>query len=367
MSKRDYYDVLGVSKNADKKQIKQSYRKLAIKYHPDRNEGDKQAEDKFKEAAEAYEVLSNDEKRNRYDQFGHQGMGSNRGGFGGNMNMNDIFDQFGDIFGGFGGGSGFRSSGKRVIKGSNLRIRIKLNLTEISEGVLKKIKIKKLFPSDNAEYQTCSHCNGSGTVTKIANTILGQMQTTGTCEYCQGTGKIVIKNDPNADAQGMITKEELTEINIPAGVSEGMQLKVRGQGNNAPFDGVPGDLLVLIEEEKHPNLTREGNNIYYELYISMPDAILGSKKEIPTLSRKVTISIPKGIQNGKILRLKSKGIMDIESNQKGDLLIHVNIWTPENLTKQQIDFFNKNKDAKEFSPAPKDQKTFFEKIREVFN
>lgn len=366
MSKRDYYEVLGVPKGSEKKQIKQSYRKLAIKYHPDRNEGDKDAEDKFKEAAEAYEVLSNDEKRKRYDQFGHQGTGSNRGGFGGNMNMEDIFDQFGDVFGGF-GGSGFRSSEKRVIKGSDLRVRIKLNLKEISEGTLKKIKIKKLFPVEGIDYQTCNTCNGSGAVTKIANTILGQMQTTSTCQNCQGSGKEIIHNNPKADAQGMIHKEELTEINIPAGVSEGMQLKVRGQGNHAPFDGVPGDLLVLIEEEKHSDLTREGNNIYYELFISIPDAILGSKKDIPTLSGKVTISIPEGIQNGKILRLKSKGIKDIESHQKGDLLIHINIWTPEKLTQNQIDFFTKNKDAKEFTPDPKNPKSFFEKIREAFN
>jgi molecular chaperone DnaJ len=366
MSKRDYYEVLGVPKGSEKKQIKQSYRKLAIKYHPDRNEGDKDAEDKFKEAAEAYEVLSNDEKRKRYDQFGHQGTGSNRGGFGGNMNMEDIFDQFGDVFGGF-GGSGFRSSEKRVIKGSDLRVRIKLNLKEISEGTLKKIKIKKLFPVEGIDYQTCNTCNGSGAVTKIANTILGQMQTTSTCHNCQGSGKEIIHNNPKADAQGMIHKEELTEINIPAGVSEGMQLKVRGQGNHAPFDGVPGDLLVLIEEEKHSDLTREGNNIYYELFISIPDAILGSKKDIPTLSGKVTISIPEGIQNGKILRLKSKGIKDIESHQKGDLLIHINIWTPEKLTQNQIDFFTKNKDAKEFTPDPKNPKSFFEKIREAFN
>ncbi len=366
MSKRDYYDILGVNKNADKKQIKQAYRKLAIKYHPDRNEGNKEAEEKFKEAAEAYEVLSNDQKRSRYDQFGHQGVGGSRGGFGGNMNMEDIFEQFGDIFGGFGGG-GFRSSGKRVTKGSDLRIRIKLNLEEISDGVVKKIKIKKLFPSNKTEYDTCSNCRGSGSMTKIANTILGQMQTTSTCHYCNGSGKQITKRDPKSDSQGMITKEELTEINIPAGVSEGMQLKLSGQGNHAPFDGIPGDLLVLIEEEKHPELTREGNNIYYELFISIPDAILGSKQKIPTISGPVTINIPSGVQNGKILRLKSKGIKDIETYQKGDLLIHVNIWTPQKLKQKQIDFFKKYKDSPEFQPKPNNQKSFFEKIKEVFN
>ena len=364
MKKRDYYEVLGISKNANDKDIKQAYRKLAIKYHPDRNPDNKEAEEKFKEAAEAYEVLSNQDKRSRYDQFGHQGMAGNRG-FGGGMNMEDIFDQFGDIFSGFGGG--FSSSRNRQIKGSNLRIRIKLNLKEICEGVTKKIKIKRLTPAPNTQYGTCPHCNGTGSITKIANTILGQMQTTSTCPHCQGTGKIITNRASGSDAQGMIQQEELTEINIPAGVSEGMQLKIRNKGNDAPYGGVPGDLLVLIEEEENTELIREGINIHHDLYISVPDAILGCNVEIPTITGKAKINIPSGVQGGKILRLKSKGVPHLDSHQKGDLLVHINIWTPDKITKEQQDFFEKNKNSREFTPKPKNQKSFFEKVKEMFN
>jgi len=364
MKKRDYYEVLGISKNANDKDIKQAYRKLAIKYHPDRNPDNKEAEEKFKEAAEAYEVLSNQDKRSRYDQFGHQGMAGNRG-FGGGMNMEDIFDQFGDIFSGFGGG--FSSSRNRQIKGSNLRIRIKLNLKEICEGVTKKIKIKRLTPAPNTQYGTCPQCNGTGSITKIANTILGQMQTTSTCPHCQGTGKIITNRASGSDAQGMIQQEELTEINIPAGVSEGMQLKIRNKGNDAPYGGVPGDLLVLIEEEENTELIREGINIHHDLYISVPDAILGCNVEIPTITGKAKINIPSGVQGGKILRLKSKGVPHLDSHQKGDLLVHINIWTPDKITKEQKDFFEKNKNSKEFIPKPKNQKSFFEKVKEMFN
>lgn len=368
MSKRDYYEILGVSKNANEQDIKRAYRKLAVKYHPDRNQGDQNAEEKFKEAAEAYEVLSNKDKRARYDQFGHQGM-SGGGGFGGGFsNMSDIFEQHGDIFGDiFGGAFGRQSSRSRVIRGSNLRIRIKLNLKEISEGVLKKIKIKRLCPHPETTYQTCHHCNGTGTITKIANTILGQMQTSSVCPYCQGSGKTINHRPSGSDAQGMIYKEELTEINIPAGISEGMQLKIRDKGNHAPQAGVPGDLLVLIEEEEHPELIREGTNVHYDLYISIPQAILGCNVEIPTISGKAKINIHAGVQSGKILRLKSKGIANIESGQKGDLLVHINIWTPEKITNEQKEFFKQNMDSKEFMPQPKNQKSFFQKVKEMFN
>ena len=367
MSKRDYYDVLGVTKNANNKEIKQAYRKLAVKYHPDRNEGDKAAEEKFKEAAEAYEVLSNPEKKSRYDQFGHQGMSGSRG-FGGFSNMNDIFEQHGDIFGDiFGSAFGRQTSSRRTNKGSNLRIRIKLSLKEIHEGVTKKIKIKRLVPDPNTQYQTCTVCGGRGTVTKIANTILGQMQTTSTCGNCQGSGKIITKRSPQANAQGMIQKEELTEITIPAGVSEGMQLKISQKGNHAPYEGVPGDLLILITEEPHPELTREGRNLHYDLYISIPDAILGCQVEIPTISGKAKITIKNGVQSGKILRLKAKGITDIETRTTGDLLVHINIWTPEKMNKNQKEFFIQQIDAKEFKPQPKNQKSFFEKVKEMFN
>ena len=368
MNKRDYYEVLGVSKNASEQEIKKAYRKLAIKYHPDRNEGDKNAEEKFKEAAEAYDVLSNTEKRSRYNQFGHQGMGGGSSGFGGFSNMSDIFEQHGDIFGDiFGSAFGRSSSRNRVIKGSNLRIRIKLTLQEISEGVVKKIKIKRLKPAPNTEYGTCSHCNGTGTITKIANTILGQMQTSSTCPYCQGTGKTIINKPSESDAQGMIYHEELTEINIPAGVSEGMQLKIREKGNHAPYNGIPGDLLVLIEEEEHKQLIREGINIHFDLYISIPEAIMGCNVDIPTINGKAKVNIPSGVQSGKILRLRSKGIPSIESQKKGDLLIHINVWTPTKLNKDQKDFFKNNIHSEEFKPQPKKQKSFFEKVKEMFN
>ena len=367
MSKRDYYEVLGVTKNANSKEIKQAYRKLAVKYHPDRNEGDKEAEEKFKEAAEAYEVLSNPEKKSRYDQFGHQGMSGSRG-FGGFSNMSDIFEQHGDIFGDiFGSAFGRQSSGRRIHKGSNLRIRIKLSLKEIHEGVTKKIKIRRLCPHPDTKYGTCNHCNGTGTITKIANTILGQMQTSSVCPYCQGTGKIITNRASVTDAQGMIQKEELTEITIPAGVADGMQLKIREKGNYAPFEGVPGDLLIVISEENHPELIREGNNLHYDLYISMPNAILGCQVEIPTITGKAKITIQNGVQSGKILRLKSKGITDIETRTKGDLLVHINIWTPEKINKEQKDFFTQQINAKEFKPQPKNQKSFFEKVKEMFN
>ena len=364
MSKKDYYEVLGISKNANDKEIKQAYRKLAIKYHPDRNPDNSDAEEKFKEAAEAYEVLSNPEKKSRYDQFGHQGMSGGRG-FGGNMNMEDIFDQFGDIFSGFGGG--FGSSRNRVIKGSDLRIRIKLKLQEIAEGVTKKIKIKRLCSAPNTTYETCNMCHGTGSMTKITNTILGQMQTSTTCSYCQGSGKTITNKSSGSDDQGMIYKEELTEINIPPGVSEGMQLKIKNKGNHAPYDGIPGDLLVLIEEEEDKELIREGINLHYDLYISIPQSILGCQVEIPTINGKAKITIASGIQGGKVLRLKSKGIPSIDSNMKGDLLVHINIWTPNKLTKEQEEFFKKNEKSSEFLPKPKNEKSFFEKVKEMFN
>ena len=374
-SKRDFYEILGVDKSASAAEIKKAYRKLAIKYHPDKNPDDKEAEEKFKEAAEAYEVLSDDNKRARYDQFGHAGMGgaAGGGGFGGGgMNMEDIFSQFGDIFGGggfggFGGGFGGQSRGPRRMKGSDLRIRVKLNLEEMVNGVEKKIKVKRFKLAEGVTSKTCPTCNGSGQQVRVTNTILGQMQTATTCNSCQGVGKVADHVPPGANNQGLIKTEETVEIKIPAGAREGIQLQVRGKGNDAPFDGIPGDLLVVIEEEEHDTLKRDGNNLHYDLYVSMPDAVLGSSQEIPTVNGKVKIKIDKGTQSGKVLRLKGQGLVDLNGYGKGDLFVHVNIWTPTKLTKEQEAFFEKMRDDEHFSPEPaKNEKSFFERVRDMF-
>lgn len=368
MAKRDYYEILGVSKDADEKTIKKAYRKLALQYHPDKNPGDKAAEDKFKEAAEAYDVLSNPEKKGRYDQFGHQGV-DGAGGFGGfggaGMNMDDIFSQFGDIFG-FGGGGGRRQSARQV-RGSNLRIRIKLNLQEINEGVEKKVKVSKLVQAEGVTYTSCSTCGGRGQVSRVTNTILGQMQTSSTCPSCGGLGKKVDKKPAEADANGMIKKEEVISIKIPAGVSDGIQLNVRGKGNEAPMEGIPGDLLVLVEEIPHPKLKRDGGNLHYDLYISVADAALGCHPEIPTISSKVKIKLDAGVQSGKILRLKGKGLPSLDSYGNGDILVHVNVWTPQNLNDEQKAFFESMRSDKNFAPDEEsDDKSFFDRVREMF-
>ena len=369
MSKRDYYDVLGVSKSANDKEIKKAYRKIAIKYHPDKNPDNKQAEDKFKEAAEAYEVLSTNEKRQQYDQFGHAGMRGSAGGFGGGMNMDDIFSQFGDIFGGggFGGFGGGRSSGRRVIKGSNLRIKLSLNLKEILEGVDKKIKVSRLVNAEGVTYDTCRTCQGTGQVTRISNTILGQMQTASTCQTCSGAGKS-IKDRPNgSDGNGMIKEQETVKITIPAGVEDDMQLKVSGKGNAAPFDGLNGDLLVLISVEEHEKLTRDGKNLHYDHYISFADAALGTSTQIPTITGKVKIKLENGIQSGKILRLKSQGLPSVNSYGRGDLLVHINVWTPQKINSKETRFFEEAQSSKSFQPQPtKNDKSFFDRVREMF-
>ena len=373
MSKRDYYEILGVSKSANEKEIKKAYRKLAIKYHPDKNPGDKSAEEKFKEAAEAYDILSNPEKKQRYDQFGHAGIGgAGRSGFGGGgMNMDDIFSQFGDIFGG-GGFGGFGSFGggqrRRVVKGSNLRIKINLSLKDVVEGVDKKIKVRKLVVADGVTYTTCNSCNGSGQVTRISNTILGQMQTSSPCPTCNGNGKKIDKKPSGADQNGMIQKEETVEISIPAGVEDGMQLKVSGKGNAAPGNGINGDLLVVISVEENPDLFRDSsNNLHYDKYISISEAVLGTSAEIPTVSGKVKIKLEPGTQSGKTLRLKGKGVPSVEGYRTGDLLVHINVWTPQNLTKEEKQFFEKYCESENFTPNPKkSDKSFFEKVKEMF-
>jgi molecular chaperone DnaJ len=368
MAKRDYYDVLGVSKSADNKEIKKAYRKIAIKFHPDKNPGNKEAEEKFKEAAEAYEVLSNNEKRQRYDQFGHAGMRGSAGGFGGGMNMEDIFSQFGDIFGGGFGGFGGGRGGRRVVKGTNLRIRLSLTLKEILEGVDKKIKVSRLVQAKGVTYDTCRTCNGQGQVTRISNTILGQMQTSTTCGICNGAGKSIKDRPSGSDSNGMVKEQETVKITIPPGVEDDMQLKVSGKGNAAPFEGINGDLLVLISVEEHESLIRDGKNLHYDHYISFADATLGTTSQIPTVNGKVKIKIEKGIQSGKILRLKSQGLPSVNSYGKGDLLVHINLWTPQNISSDEKKFFEKAQKSKNFQPQPsKSDKSFFDRVKEMFS
>ncbi len=387
MAKRDYYDVLGVAKGADADEIKKAYRKMAIKYHPDKNEGDKAAEDKFKEAAEAYEVLSSPEKRQRYDQFGHaaNAHSANGGGYGGaGMNMEDIFSQFGDIFGGgspfegfFGGGrQGGSAGGRRVTRGSNLRIKVRLTLEEIANGTEKKIKVNKQIvcktcdgtgAKDKSSFQTCKTCGGSGAVRRVTNTILGQMQTTSTCPTCNGEGSTITSKCTVCHGDGVIRGEETISINIPAGVSEGMQLSMSGKGNAAPRGGMPGDLIILIEEIPHETLKRDGNNVIYDLHINFVDAALGTSVEVPTIDGKVKIKIDAGTQGGKILRLKSKGVPEVNSYHRGDQLVHINIWTPKALSREERELLEKLQSSPNFKPNPgKNEKSFFERMKEYF-
>ena len=383
MSKRDYYEMLGLQRDASKDEIKKAYRKMAIKYHPDKNPGDKASEDHFKEAAEAYEVLNDDNKRARYDQFGHAGMNGNGrggGGFsGGGMTVDDIFSQFGDIFGGhfggFGGFGGGRSS-QRVNKGSDLRVKVKLNLQEVANGVEKKIKVNKYVSCNTCHgsgaaggsaYSTCTSCRGTGYVTRIANTMLGQMQTSSPCPTCSGEGKIITNKCTSCSGEGVIRDDEVISIKIPAGVAEGMQMSVSGRGNAARRGGVNGDLLVMIEEEKNPDLIRDGNDIIYNLYLSIPEATLGAPIEIPTVDGKVKIKIDPGTQPGKVLRLKGKGIPDVNGYGKGDLLVTINVWVPRVLTKEEKATIEKFAKSKNFEPNPdSSERNFFEKMRGFF-
>ncbi|WP_299819374.1 molecular chaperone DnaJ [uncultured Pontibacter sp.] len=380
MAKRDYYEVLGVSKSASPEEIKKAYRKLAIKYHPDKNPDDHTAEDKFKEAAEAYEVLSDQQKRQRYDQFGHQGMNGGYGG--GGMNMEDIFSQFGDIFGGgspfesFFGGGRSGGGGRRTRKGSNLRIKLKLNLEEIANGVEKKIKVKRYVAcstcggngaKNGTDMQTCNSCQGSGQVRKVVNTMLGQMVSTATCPTCNGEGRIVTHNCEVCHGSGRELQEEVISINVPAGVMDGMQLSMSGKGNVPERGGVPGDLLIQIEEEAHPTLKRDGNNVIFDQYISFVDAALGAEIEVPTITGKVKISIKPGTQSGEIFRLRGKGIQDINGYGKGDQLIHINVWTPKTLSSDERAVLEGLRESDNFTPHPgKNEKGFFEKVKDYF-
>lgn len=371
--KKDFYEILGISKSASEAEIKKAYRKKAIEYHPDKNPGDAVAEENFKKAAEAYEVLSDPQKRAKYDQYGHQAFDGAGGFGGGSMNMDDIFSQFGDIFGSAFGGGGFGGfgggGGQRRVKGSNLRIKVKLTLEEIANGVEKKVKVKRKIQAQGVTYKTCSTCNGQGQVMRVTNTILGRMQSASTCPTCGGSGQIMDKKPANADSQGMILEDETVSIKIPAGVVDGMQLKVSNKGNDAPGNNsIPGDLIVAIEELEHEFLKREGENLHYDLYISLSEAVLGVSKDIEAINGKVRIKLEEGIQSGKILRLKGKGIPSINSYGSGDLLVHVNVWTPKNLSKEQKQFFEKNLGDSNFTPNPeKNDKSFFEKVKDMFS
>ena len=378
MQKRDYYEVLGVPKNADAAEIKKAYRKLALQYHPDKNPGDQAAEEHFKEAAEAYDVLSNEEKRKRYDQFGHAGMGSAGAGSAG-MSMEDIFSHFGDIFNsftgfsGFGGGS-YRGQG-RTNRGTNLRVKVKLTLKEIASGVEKRIKVKKYVAcehckgtgaKDGSSYSNCSTCGGTGQITRVQNTILGAMQTTSTCPTCQGEGRVINVKCTHCGGEGVMAADEVIVLNIPPGVSDGMQLSLGGKGNAARRGGVNGDLIVMIEEEEHPELMREGNDLLYNVFVGYPEVVLGNMIEIPTVEGKVKVKIDPGTQPGKILRLRGKGLPDVNGYGTGDLMVKVNVWVPKNLSKEDKKLVEKMRDSEGFHPNASDKRSFISKMKDFF-
>jgi molecular chaperone DnaJ len=395
MAKRDYYEVLGVPKTADEATLKSAYRKLAMQHHPDRNPGDKAAEDKFKEAAEAYDVLSNADKKARYDRFGHQGVDGNagyggggfRGGAGGFSSMEDIFSAFGDIFNEQGGGAGgspfesFFSGGQRQRgqgqRGTNLRIKVRLSLEEIALGANKKLKVKKQVgcqgcngsgAKDANSIQTCQTCRGSGYMRQVRNTFLGQMATTAPCTSCRGTGRTVTAACNTCRGEGTVYGEETIDVQIPAGVSDGMELQMGGKGNSGSRGGAPGDLFIAIEEIPHESLHREGINIHHEVYVNFADAALGTSVEVPTLEGKVRLKIAQGTQSGKVYRMESKGLPSIQNyGRRGDQLVHVNIWTPKKLNDEERAIMEKLRNMPNFQPVPdKEDKTFFERLRDMF-
>ncbi len=385
-TKRDYYEVLGVGKNASEDELKKAYRKLAIKYHPDKNPGDKEAEEKFKEAAEAYDVLRDKDKRAPYHQFGHAGGDSQSGVGGGGMNMDDIFSMLGDIFGGrgFGGFSGFggfggsrSGSGRRVNRGGNLRVKIKMTLEEINTGVDKKIKVKKYVPCQSchgsgakagSEKTTCPNCGGSGVVIQVQRTILGNMQTQTVCPNCAGEGTIIKDKCPNCHGEGIVQSEEVIEINIPAGVQDGMQISFSGKGNAGARNGVNGDLIVQIEELKHDVFERDGNNLCMQSYITFSQAVQGTSLEVPTLDGKVKFKIEQGMQSGKVYRLKGKGLPDVNGYGRGDMLVRVDVWIPKSFTKDEKKILDELDTHPNFTPKPSaKEKSFFEKMKDMFS
>ena len=388
MAKRDYYEVLGVDKSASADEIKKAYRKKAIQYHPDKNPGDKEAEEKFKEAAEAYEVLSNPDKRARYDQFGHEGM-SGAGGFGGGfgggqgMSMDDIFSMFGDIFGGhggFGGFSGFGGGGssqaQRKFRGSDLRVKVKLSLKDIANGTTKKFKLKKYVPCShchgtgaegNSGTETCPTCKGSGHILRTQQSIFGMMQTQTVCPQCNGEGKIIKNKCKECGGEGIVYGEEVVEVKIPAGVPAGMQLSMSGKGNAGRHNGIPGDLLIQIEEEPHPELIRDENDLVYNLLLSIPMAALGSTVEIPTIDGKAKVKIEPGTQPGKVLRLRGKGLPSVNGYGNGDLLVNVSVYIPETLSKDEKNALEKMQDSENFKPSSSIKEKIFRRFRNFFD
>lgn len=385
MAKRDYYEVLGVSKDVDENKLKKAYRKLAMKYHPDRNPDDKVAEEKFKEAAEAYDVLGDSDKRARYDRFGHAGVDGQQGGFGGGaggMTMEDIMSQFGNMFGGGGGGGDFFGGGgarrqARGERGSNLRIKVSLTLEEIAEGVSKTIKVKRQKTcevcdgsgaKDSSSVTSCHTCNGAGVVRQVRSTFLGQMATTTTCPTCSGTGTVIKANCNNCKGEGRTYGEDTIEVNIPAGVEEDMQLSMRGKGNAGRRGGPAGDLLINIKEKPHEFLQRDGQKLIYDLYLNFADAALGTSVEVPTITGRVKIKVPAGTQSGKIFRLREKGLPALQGYGKGDQLIHVNLWTPKKLNREETELLERMRDMDNFKPKQeKGDKGFFERMKEYFN
>lgn len=382
MAKRDYYEVLGVAKGASADEIKKAYRKMAIKYHPDKNPGDKEAEEKFKEAAEAYDVLSDQTKRQKYDQFGHaafeNGGGGGGGFYGGGMSMDDIFSQFGDIFGSFGGFGGFGGSrgGSRQNRGTNLRVRVTLSLAEVASGVTKKLKVKKAVTcshcngtgaKDASSVKTCTTCKGSGVVTRVVSSLFGQMQTQSACPSCGGNGKTITDKCTYCHGEGIVMEETVEEVRIPAGVEDGMQLTVRGAGNAAKNGGIAGDLLVVIQETPDKELVRDGSNLIYHLLLSVPDMILGAPIEVPTVDSKVRVTIDPGTQPGKVLRLKGKGLPEVNSSQRGDLLVRVDVYIPTELSKDEKKAVESLKGSANFSPSSTEKDSFFKRMKNLFS